>query len=61
MGRRAIELLPPVLGKPEMGFLVTNDDDFIKELKKKSGQLFTLLQEHVDMISIKSPIPGVVN
>ena len=34
MGRRAIELLTPVLGNPEM-VSVTNDDDFIKELQKK--------------------------
>ena len=34
MGSRAFELLPPVLGNPEM-VSVTNDDDFIKELQKK--------------------------
>ena len=34
MGRRAIELLTPVLGNPEM-ISVTNDNDFIIELKKK--------------------------
>jgi len=34
MGRRAIELLTPVLGNPEM-VSVTNDDDYITELQKK--------------------------
>ena len=33
MGRRAVELLPPILGKPEM-VAVTNDDDFIRELQR---------------------------
>ena len=31
MGRRAVELIPPLLGKLEM-VAVTNDDDFIREL-----------------------------
>ena len=34
MGRRAIKLLPPVLGNPEM-VSITNDDDFITELQTK--------------------------
>ncbi|MCS5664163.1 MAG: hypothetical protein NZ604_07750 [Flavobacteriales bacterium] len=58
MGRRAIELLTPVLGNPEM-VSVTNDDDFIKELQKKSGQLFILHQEHVDMIQQNHPFQVV--
>ena len=60
MGRRAIGLLTPVLGNPEM-VSVTNDDDFIIELKKKSGQLFILHQEHVDMILQNHPFQVVVH
>ena len=60
MGRRAIELLTPVLGNPEM-VSVTNDDDFITELQKKSGQLFILHQAHVGTIQQNHPFQVVVH
>ncbi len=34
MGRRAVELLPPILGKPEM-VAVTNDDDFMQKFTRR--------------------------
>ena len=46
MGRRAIELLTPVLGNPEM-VSVTNDDDFIKELQKKKWSVIQLSLIHI--------------
>ena len=49
MGKRAMELLPPILGNPEM-YSVTNDDDFISNYKENNGQLFTLHEEPVDMM-----------
>ena len=57
MGRRAIELLPQVLGKPEM-VSVTNDDDFIKELKKKKWSVIHFAPGACRYDSTKSPIPG---
>jgi len=57
MGRRAIELLPPVLGRPEM-VSVTNDDDFIKELKKKKWSVIHFAPGACRYDSTKSPIPG---
>jgi hypothetical protein len=60
MGRRAIRLFPPVLGNPEM-VSITNDDDFINELQKKSGRLFSLHLEHVDMMREDYPFQVVVH
>ena len=57
MGRRAIELLTPVLGNPEM-VSVTNDDDFIKELQKKKWSVIHFAPGACRYDSTKSPIPG---
>ena len=57
MGRRAIELLTPVLGNPEM-VAVTNDDDFITELQKKKWSVIHFAPGACRYDSIKSPIPG---
>ena len=57
MGRRAIELLPPVLGNPEM-VSVTNDDDLIIELQKKKWSVIHFAPGACRYNSTKSPIPG---
>ena len=57
MGRRAIELLTPVLGNPEM-VSVTNDDDFITELKKKEWSVIHFAPGACRYDSTESPIPG---
>ena len=57
MGRRAIELLTPVLGNPEM-VSVTNDDDFITELQKKKWSVIHFAPGACRCDSTKSPIPG---
>ena len=57
MGRRAIELLTPVLGNPEM-VSVTNDDDFIKELQRKKWSVIHFAPGACRYDSTKSPIPG---
>ena len=57
MGRRAIELLTPVLGNPEM-VAVTNDDDFITELTKKKWSVIHFAPGACRYDSTESPIPG---
>ena len=57
MGRRAIELLTPGLGNPEM-VAVTNDDDFITELQKKKWSVIHFAPGACRYDSTKSPIPG---
>ena len=57
MGRRAIELLTPVLGNPEM-VAVTNDDDFIMELYKKKWSVIHFAPGACRYDSTQSPIPG---
>jgi len=57
MGRRAIELLTPVLGNPEM-VAVTNDDDFITELQKKKWSVIHFAPGACRYDSTQSPIPG---
>jgi len=57
MGRRAIELLTPVLGNPEM-VAVTNDDDFITELQKKKWSVIQFAPGACRYDSTQSPIPG---
>ena len=57
MGRRAVELIPPILGKPEM-VAVTNDDDFIRELKKKKWSVVHFAPGACRYDASKSPIPG---
>ncbi len=57
MGRRAIELLTPVLGNPEM-VSVTNDDDFITELQKKKWSVIHFAPGACRCDSKKLPIPG---
>ncbi len=57
MGRRAIELLPPLLGNPEM-VSVTNDDDFITELKRKKWSVIHFAPGACRYDATKSSIPG---
>ncbi|MCH2023940.1 MAG: hypothetical protein MK207_15800 [Saprospiraceae bacterium] len=57
MGRRAIKLLPQVLGNPEM-VAVTNDDDFITELQRKKWSVIHFAPGACRYDAIKSPIPG---
>ena len=57
MGRRAIELLTPALGNPEM-VSVTNDDVFITELQKKKWSVIQFAPGACRYDSTKSPIPG---
>ena len=57
MGRRAIEFLTPILGNPEM-VSVTNDDDFITELKKKKWSVIHFAPGVCRYDSTESPIPG---
>jgi len=57
MGRRAIKLLPPVLGNPEM-VSVTNDDDFITELLRKKWSVIFFAPGACRYDATKSPIPG---
>ena len=57
MGRRAIELLSPILGNPEM-LSVTNDDDFIIELKRKKWTVIHFAPGACRYDATKSPIPG---
>lgn len=57
MGRRAIELLSPILGNPEM-LSVTNDDDFITELKRKKWTVIHFAPGACRYDATKSPIPG---
>ena len=57
MGRRAVELLPPILGKPEM-VAVTNDDDFIRELQRKKWSVIHFAPGACRYDATKSPIPG---
>ena len=57
MGRRAIELLPPILGNPEM-VSVTNDDDFITELRRKKWSVIHFAPGACRYDAAKSPIPG---
>jgi hypothetical protein len=57
MGRRAVELLPPILGNPEM-VAVTNDDDFIKELQRKQWSIVHFAPGACRYNASKSPIPG---
>ena len=59
MGRRAIKLLPHVLGNPEM-VSVTNDDDFITELLRKKWSVIFLHLERVDMMRQNHPFQVVV-
>ena len=57
MGSRAIELLPPILGNPEM-VSVTNDDDFITELQRKKWSVIHFAPGACRYDATKSPIPG---
>ena len=57
MGRRAVELLPPILGNPEM-VAVTNDDDFIRELHRKKWSVILFAPGACRYDAAKLPIPG---
>jgi len=57
MGRRAIKLLTPILGNPEM-VSVTNDDDFITELQRKKWSIIHFAPGACRYDATKSPIPG---
>jgi hypothetical protein len=60
MGKRAMELLPPILGNPEM-YSVTNDDDFITELQRKQWSIIHFAPGACRYDATKSPIPGSVS
>ena len=57
MGRRAVELIPPILGMPEM-VAVTNDDDFIRELHRKKWSVILFAPGACRYDAAKLPIPG---
>jgi len=57
MGRRAIKLLTPLLGNPEM-VSVTNDDDFIRELQRKKWSVIHFAPGACRYDATKLPIPG---
>ena len=57
IGRRTVELIPPILGKPEM-VAVTNDDDFIRELQRKRWSVVHFAPGACRYDASKSPIPG---
>ena len=57
MGRRAIKLLPPVLGNPEM-VSITNDDDFITELQSKKWSVILFAPGACRYDARTLPIPG---
>jgi hypothetical protein len=57
MGRRAIKLLTPILGNPEMAS-VTNDDDFISELQRKKWSVIHFAPGACRYDATKLPIPG---
>ena len=57
MGRRAIKLMNPILGQPEM-VSVTNDDDLIKELKRKKWTVVHFAPGACRYDESNLPIPG---
>ena len=57
MGRRAIKLLPPALGNPEM-VSITNDDDFITELQRKKWSVIFFAPGACRYDARTLPIPG---
>ena len=57
MAQRAIELIPPLIGNPEM-VAVTNDDDFIKELQRKKWSIIQFAPGACRYDASKLPIPG---
>jgi len=57
MGRRAMKLLPPLLGHPEM-VSVTNDDDFITELQRQKWSVIFFAPGACRYDATKLPIPG---
>lgn len=57
MGERAMEIIPPMLGNPEM-VAVTNDDDFIKELRRKKWSVIHFAPGACRYDASKLPIPG---
>ena len=57
MGKRAIELILPMIGNPEM-VAVTNDDDFIRELHRKKWSVILFAPGACRYDAAKLPIPG---
>ena len=57
MAERAIELMPQMLGNPEM-VAVTNDDDFIRELQMKKWSVIHFAPGACRYAASKFPIPG---
>ncbi|MDG2331381.1 MAG: hypothetical protein P8M05_07300 [Flavobacteriales bacterium] len=57
MAQRAIQLIPPLIGNPEM-VAVTNDDDFIKELQRKKWSIIQFAPGACRYDASKLPIPG---
>jgi hypothetical protein len=60
MGVRAVQLIPPMIGNPEM-VAVTNDDDFINELKRKKWSIIHFAPGACRYDASKLPIPGSSN
>lgn len=57
MGRRSIKVLPPLLGNPEM-VSVSNDHDFIEQLKSKKWSVVFFAPGACRYNEAKLPIPG---
>ncbi len=57
MARRATELLPPLLGSPEM-VSCTNDDDFRAKLKARSWSVVFFAPGACRYSAARAPVPG---
>ena len=57
MGRRSVEILPPMLGNPKM-VSVTNDDDFILKLKARKWSVIFFAPGACRYDAASMPIPG---
>ena len=57
MGRRSLKVLPPLLGNPEM-VSVSNDHDFIEQLKSKKWSVVFFAPGACRYNEAQLPIPG---
>ena len=57
MGRRSLKVLPPLLGNPEM-VSVSNDQDFIEQLKSKKWTVIFFAPGACRYNEAHLPIPG---
>jgi len=57
MGRRSLKVLPPLLGNPEM-VSVSNDHDFIEQLKSKKWSVVFFAPGACRYNQAQLPIPG---